>query len=90
MTGFLVDPTGFKESIVRATKADPVHVTKPGRNLLVFLASAQAQALRSTGFSKPMLDLIAESNTPAALALLASVPNPGRIQRSADPKDDLV
>jgi hypothetical protein len=90
LTGFLVNPTGFKESVARATKADPGHVTKPGRDLLVFLASVLGQAIKSTGFSKPMLDLIAESNTPEAHALLVSVPNPGRIQRSSDPKDDLV
>jgi hypothetical protein len=87
LTGFRVNPIGFKNSIDRATKADSARVTKPGQDLLVFLASVQAQALTSTVFSKRMQDLIAESKTPEAEALLASVPNPGRLQRGADPKD---
>jgi hypothetical protein len=86
LTGFLINPTSFRASIDRATKEDPDRVRKFGQDLLVFIESVQAEVLRKVSFSKGMRDLITESNTPEAIALLEAVPKPGRIQRGVDPK----
>jgi len=87
LTGFFINPTSFRTSIDRATKEDPDRVKKFGQDLLMFLGSVQAEALKKVPFSKRMLDLITESNTPAAIDLLETVRKPGRIQRGVDPKD---
>jgi hypothetical protein len=86
-TGFLTSPANFKASIDRATKEDPDRVKKFGPALLVFIGGLHAEALTRAPFTKPMQDLIAESNTPAAIDLLQSVGKPGRIQRGPEPGD---
>ena len=89
LTAFLVNRNGLKNSIDRATKADPVRVTKPGQNLLTLLTAVEAQALKSVSFSKPILDLIAESNNPKADSLLSSTGGPGHRERN-DSHDDTI